>query len=140
LPSYRQPSTKDKVETVQRWKGESKTLFLLMYSSSIFKVLKRFDDDPSGQTIVRRDLIIRNISRNDTGLYICLADNDHDTASAASYIRVQCKEDFCNFRVRFIVDALDAPEVWKQAENGIKVAFIGNVVIIVIIITIGRVL
>ena len=30
LPSYGQPSAKDTVETVQRWKGESKTLFLLM--------------------------------------------------------------------------------------------------------------
>ena len=64
-------------------------------------MLKRFEDDHSGLPIIRRDLIIRNASRNDTGLYICLADNDHDTASAASYIRVECKEYFVIVELEF---------------------------------------
>ena len=68
-------------------------IFFLLYSSSIFKVLKRYDNDHRGQPIVRSDLIIKNVSRNDSGLYICVADNDHDTASAATYIRVECKHD-----------------------------------------------
>ena len=59
-------------------------------------MLKRYEDkdDNIGRTIVRSDLIIKNASRNDTGLYICLADNDHDTASAATFIRVECKDTF----------------------------------------------
>ena len=84
------------METAERWKGESKLLLFDKNYSSISKVLKRFEDkdDNIRQPMVRSDLIIRNVRRNDSGLYICVADNDHDTASAATFIRVECKDTF----------------------------------------------
>ena len=57
-------------------------------------MLKRYEDDHREQPIVKSDLIIKNVSRNDSGLYICVADNDHDTASAATNIRLECKDTF----------------------------------------------
>jgi hypothetical protein len=96
LPSYRQPSAKDSLEKAERWKGESKHLLFDINYSSISKVLKRYEDKDENirPHMVRSDLIIRNVRRNDSGVYICVADNDHDTASAATYIRVECKHDF----------------------------------------------
>ena len=47
-------------------------------------MLKRYEDDHREQPILKGDLIIKNVSCNDSGLYICVADNDHDTASTAT--------------------------------------------------------
>ena len=82
------------METPERWKGENKHLLFDTNNSSIFKVLKRYEDKDTGKPIVRSDMIIRNANRNDSGLYICMAENHHDTASAATYIRVECKDAF----------------------------------------------
>ena len=63
----------------------------------MFKVLTSdLMTEPTGDLITqpkaRGDLMIRNASREDAGVYVCTADNDHAKAVTATKIIVECKE------------------------------------------------